>query len=76
MHFIFFILMIYDSNETELIQTYFDDPEIKSKIDFTLPVAMLIHGWLGGIHDGNRFLSTAGRAKEGLKDFTMITFLD
>ncbi|XP_031616461.1 phospholipase A1-like isoform X2 [Contarinia nasturtii] len=51
--------------QTDLKQTFLNDPDIKSKIDFTKPVNFLIHGWMGGLNGGNIYLPPDVRPKNG-----------
>lgn len=34
-------------------QTFLDDAEINSKLDFAKPINFLIHGWVSGLLDQN-----------------------
>lgn len=59
--------MFTTSNKTFLNQTFFNDPNIKQKIDFSRPVNFVIHGWLGGINGGNIYLPAEVRASSGMR---------
>lgn len=41
------------------MQTYLNDPNINLKIDTHSCINFVVHGWLGGIDGGNRFLPTS-----------------
>lgn len=47
-------------------RTTHNDPDIKSKIDFSKKVNFVIHGWLGGLYDGNMHSPLIDRSSEGL----------
>lgn len=44
------------SKKKHLHQTYFNDPDINSKLNLKKPVNFIIHGWLGGLNGGNVYL--------------------
>lgn len=60
----FDFIAIYSYSE-ELVQTYLNDPDIRSKIDFRYPINLLWHGWLSGIDGGNRYLPEEVRSTDG-----------
>lgn len=53
------------SGQTDLNQTFFNDPDIESKIDLSKPVSFLVHGWLGGLNGGNMYLPAENKPKKG-----------
>lgn len=66
------IVLVIDSGQTNLIQTFFNDPNVTTKIDFSRPVSFVIHGWLGGLNGGNIFLPAQIRSSSGVYTFTYI----
>lgn len=39
-----------------LVQAFATDPHIHTKLNMTIPIKFVVHGWLGGLYGGNKFL--------------------
>lgn len=59
--------------QSDLKQTFLNDPNIESKVDFTKPIHLLIHGWLGGLDGGNMYLPF--RTKNGMGKYIELPWL-
>lgn len=47
---LFFEFFAY-RNQKELQKVTLNDPNVRSKLDFTKPINFLIHGWFGLVND-------------------------
>lgn len=72
--YVYKLLHLIESQRKELKKTLHNDPDINSKIDFSKKVNFVIHGWLGGLHDGNMHSPRTDRSNQGLYGHKIMHF--